>query len=329
MKRENVNYLAVGVFMLTMLIMFMIVIYRITGRTGPMDSYYVFLENVAGLNHGTAVFYEGFKVGQVEDITPDQSAGQTRYRLEITLPSGWQVPSDSVARALSSGLLSAVSIDIKEGESKTYLQGGDTLKGEQSTSLVNAFDQFGADFKDLSDKGVRPLLANVNQLVGDLSRLVDESGPATLGEVKALLAKLNNAAEGLQDVLNAKNRENAAAFLTNMRTTSEDTVSVAERARVAAERLATLTADLQSTKTRLDHILENADGFVTENRPHMEATFVSLRHSLNVVDKHIDTIAHNLENTSRNLNEFSRQIRQNPSLLLNSSPPKDQARVAR
>ena len=114
MKRENVNYLAVGVFVLTMLILFMVVLYRITGRGGPMDSYFVFLDNVAGLNQGTPVYYEGFKVGQVEDITPDRSTGQTRYRLEISLPSGWQIPADSVARAVSSGLLSAVTIDIQD-----------------------------------------------------------------------------------------------------------------------------------------------------------------------------------------------------------------------
>ena len=209
------------------------------------------------------------------------------------------------------------------------MEAGDTLKGEQSASLVNVLDQFGADFKGLSDEGIRPLLANINNLVTNVSGLIDESGTATMGDLRTLLSKLNSAAEGLQDVLNARNRDNAAAFLTNMRTASEDTVSIAEQARVAAKRLAVLASDLQGTRARLDHVLENADGFVTESRPHLEATFITLRHSLDVVDEHIDAVAHNLENTSRNLNEFSRQIRQNPSLLLNSTPPKDQTRTTR
>ena len=90
MKRENVNYFAVGIFVVAMLILFMVVLFQITGRAGPTDSYQVFLDNVAGLKRGTPVFYEGYQVGQVEQITPEREAGQTRYRLALTLPAGWQ-----------------------------------------------------------------------------------------------------------------------------------------------------------------------------------------------------------------------------------------------
>jgi phospholipid/cholesterol/gamma-HCH transport system substrate-binding protein len=329
MKRENVNYFAVGIFVVAMLIMFMAVLYQITGRAGPTDSYQVFLGNVTGLKRGTPVFYEGYQVGQVEQITPEREAGQTRYRLELTLPAGWQVPADSVARVVSTGLLSAVTVDIQEGESRQFLEPGDTLQGKQGVGMMSMLDGLGADFKDLSENGLKPLLANANELVTSVSRLVDEAGPGIAGGLRATLSRLNDSAGRLQDVLNAHNRDNIATFLANMRAASEDTVVVADQARSAAERLAVLAKDLQDTRARLDGVLGNADGLVSETRPRLRAAVVSLHHSLDAVAQHIDTVAYNLETTSRNLSEFSREIRQNPSLLLNSTPARDQVRTQR
>lgn len=327
MKRENINYFAVGIFVLVMLVLFMAVLYQMTGRAGPTDSYQVFLDNVAGLKRGTPVFYEGFQVGQVEQITPEREGGQTRYRLALSLPSGWQVPADSVARVVSSGLLSAVTIDIREGTSSQLLEPGDTLQGRQGGGLMSMFDGLGADFKDLSENGLRPLVAHADELVESVARLVHESGPGIAGDLQATVSRLNDSAERLQDILSAHNRKNVTRFLANMRAASEDAVVVADQARSAAERLAELAGDLQDTRARLDGVLGNADGLVSENRPHLKAAVVSLHHSLDAVTEHIGTVAYNLETTSRNLSEFSRQIRQNPSLLLNSRPARDQIRT--
>ena len=230
---------------------------------------------------------------------------------------------------MSSGLLSAVTIDIQEGESRQFLEPGDTLQGRQGVGMMSMLDGLGADLKDLSENGLQPLLTNANELVTSVSRLVEESGPGIAGELHATLSRLNDSAERLQDVLNAHNRENVATFLANMREASEDTVVVADQARSAAERLAVLARDLQDTRARLDGVLGNADGLVSENRPHLQAAVVSLHHSLDAVAQHIETVAYNLETTSRNLNEFSHQIRQNPSLLLNSTPARDQIRTQR
>ena len=52
-----------------------------------------------------------------------------------------------------------------------------------------------------------------------------------------------------------------------------------------------------------------------------------LRYLTDSVSRHIDAINRNLEGAARNLYEFSRQIRQNPGLLLGGTPPRDQARI--
>jgi len=115
MKRENINYFAVGVFVLSMLAMFFVVLYKITGRTGPTDEYYVVYSNVTGLKYGTPVLYEGYQIGQVEKIDPVHSGGATRYQISLSVIKDWKIPSDSIAHLVTSGLISAITIDIKEG----------------------------------------------------------------------------------------------------------------------------------------------------------------------------------------------------------------------
>ena len=80
-KRDNVNYLVVGVFVLIMLGTFFTLMYFVTGRTGPAEHYFVRYKNVSGLKFGTGVFYEGYRVGQIEKIIPVPSSTGMEYVL--------------------------------------------------------------------------------------------------------------------------------------------------------------------------------------------------------------------------------------------------------
>ena len=64
-----------------------------------------------------------------------------------------------------------------------------------------------------------------------------------------------------------------------------------------------------------------------ENREQINAAVTDLRYLTDSVSRHIDAINRNLEGAARNLYEFSRQIRQNPGLLLGGTPPRDQALI--
>ena len=61
--------------------------------------------NVTGLTYGAPVFYEGFRIGQVESIEPERREGKTHYKVELSVRRDWPIPVDSVAALASSGLL--------------------------------------------------------------------------------------------------------------------------------------------------------------------------------------------------------------------------------
>ena len=79
---------------------------------------------------------------------------------------------------------------------------------------------------------------------------------------------------------------------------------------------AQLTEGLGETRLQLDRVLATVDRLVTENEDQLAHTLADLHHSLEGVARHIDAIVSNLEVTTRNMNEFSRQVRQNPALIV-------------
>lgn len=315
MRRDTINYLTVGVFVLVLFVMLMGMLYQITGRTGPTDNYFVNYGNVDGIKYGTPVLYEGYQIGQVEEVAPMREGGGTQFELTLAVKEGWQIPDDSVAKVSKSGLLSAVAIDIQEGQSTTPMAPGSHLRGQEAFDIFSAVGDVAADFKSLSRDSIRPLLDNLNKqvdlLAADLRSITQGSlKPILDKQVTPLLDKLDDSADGLRNVLSQKNQEHIDVILGNLNTSSGD--------------LQTLIVEVGETRKAMDKLLADADRLVASNKGDIREIVTDLKKSLYAVSQHIDAVSHNLEGSSRNMQEFTRQIRENPGLLLRGSTPPEE-----
>lgn len=307
MKRETVNYTLVGLFVLAALAALIATLFAITGRGGSSTSYLVRYDNVTGLTYGAPVFFEGYRIGQVDGITPDHTGtGQgVTYVVDLAVQEGWPIPADSVARLASSGLLADVSIAIKEGKSPTVLEPGAYLKGEEATDVFAALNELAGEVTVLTRERIRPLVELLSTRVDSITHSIDEKTPALLDEAQALMQKLGRASESLDQLLGPENRENVAATLENIRNVS---------------------AELEGTQERLDAMLTDVQAIAAENRPTIRDAVLNLSQITAAISRRIDAIAHNLESSSRNLDEFSREIRKSPNRLL-FTPPADDVEV--
>ena len=309
MRRDTINYLVVGTFVIILFLLFMVVLYQITGRTGPTENYYVSYANVEGIKYGTPVLYEGYQVGQVDEVEPVREGGGTQFRITLAVAEGWQIPSDSIAAVAKSGLLASVAINIEEGTSPTPLAPESTIAGREATDLFSTVNEVAAELKSLSRESLRPLLDNLNSKVdllgGDLHSLAKDSlKPILDDQVKVILKKVDKTADQLNVLLGDRNVEHVNEILANLNSSSDN--------------LRQLLADLQTTRATLDKALTNIDGVVDDNDE-------DIRNTVRTISQHIEAVSHNLEASSRNMNEFSRQIRENPGLLLRNSPqPEDE-----
>jgi len=314
MQDSRINYIVVGAFVSAMVIALVVVISLLAGSSGATDKYYTVYSNVSGVKLGTQVFYEGYQIGQVDDVIPlEQGNNNLQFRVEMSVQEGWKIPEDSVARALVSGLLTAVAIDIKGGKSQMLLKPGATIRGMEPTNMFAALQDISSQFGDLSANSIKPLLDNLNKYVVAL-------GDSTLAHLPKAMADLEKIAASIQrtmsmietDVLKPANREHINNIIVNFDATSANLAAVSE--------------GLEETRQTLTQSINNVNKVIDDNAGNVSEAARDLRYTLDTIARYVDDISHNADATARNMAEFSRSLRDNPGLLLSGSAPADEAK---
>lgn len=338
MKSNKVNYLIVGGFVIAVIIGIVVSASMLAGRTGATDAYYADYENVAGIEFGTQVLYEGFPIGQVESVAPVRDKGRLKFRVDMTVKADWEIPDDSVAEVVSSGLLAAVTINIKAGNSTKNLAPGNQMQSRGAANIMASMSDLAQDVRELTESDIKPLLANLSRVAGSAGKLLDAEGAKLIDEIRNLMSsmaeqtpeiienvnkfseKLNLSADQLGKVLRP---ENIDAIDTILGELSSSTTNLSK-----------LSLEFVKTQETVDELLVKMDGItgrvgtlITDNQLDVDRSIVEMRHTVETVARHINAINQNLEGASRNMFEFSRQIRQNPGLLLGGTPPQDRAPV--
>jgi len=312
MQDSRINYVVVGAFVTAMIVALIVVISMLAGRGGATDSYFTVYDNVSGLKFGSQVFYEGYQIGQVENIEPiDRGNNQLQFKVDIEVQQGWKIPEDSLARAMVSGLLSAVAIDIRGGKSATLLKPGTEIRGLAPTNMFAALQDISAQFGDLSANSIKPLLENLNKYVVVLGDSTIAHLPKAMADLEKIAASVQRTVALIEtEVLKPQNRAHIDSMLGNFDTT--------------AANLAQVSAGLDETRKTLNDSMTKVNGVIDQNAGNVSEAARSLRYTLDTMSRYIDNIAQNTDAAARDMAEFSRSIRENPGLLLGGSPQKDQ-----
>jgi phospholipid/cholesterol/gamma-HCH transport system substrate-binding protein len=142
----------------------------------------------------------------------------------------------------------------------------------------------------------------------DMARRV----PKITDDIESVAAQLNAASIEINALLNPENRGRIEAFLSTLDE--------------SAGNFRNLSRDLGGTREKADGVLAAVETLITDNRLDIDKSVVDMRYVMESLARRIDSVNQNLEGTARNMYEFSRQIRQNPGLLLGSTPPEDQGK---
>ena len=314
MQDSRINYVVVGGFVTAMIVELIVVISLLAGSTGSVDNYFTVYDNVGGLKFGTAVYYEGYQIGQIEKIEPiDKGNNQLQFRVDLEVQEGWKIPEDSLARALTSGLLSGVAIDIRAGKSSTLLKPGAQIRGLAPSNMFAALQDISSQFGDLSANSIKPLLDNLNKYVVVLGDSVVGHLPAAMADLEKIAGSIQRTSALIEtDVLKPKNREHLDTMIENLDT--------------AAANLASVSGGLEETRKTLTESINKVNGVLDANAGNVNEAARDLRYTLDTIARYVDDISHNADATARNMAEFSRAIRENPGLLLGGSPQADQAK---
>jgi len=285
MKKDNINYSIVGMFVLAAILLLFFMLFRVTGMQSDTDSYFVVFKNVTGIKNGSAVTYGGYQIGHIEDIEPVFDDRKTNYKIQLKIKTKWRIPEDSQAEVIMPGVISDKQIEITEGESERVLQPGDVISSKESEDLM-------------------ALASTLSNEVGDLITGIS-------GNVSVLLTKLNKSADQISKILSDENRMHVDKMFKN---TAE-----------ATTHLVKLSKGFDRVNTQLDMVLTKSLSIVGDNDQDIRYSVIELRKTMDTVSENMHSILYNLDASSRNMNEFTRQIRDNPSAILGSKPPVDES----
>jgi len=300
MRDAQKNYLVVGTFLLVLIAALIVWLGVLSGGAASSEAYYMEFENVMGLKKGVQVFYEGYPVGQIEQIALKRAPETPGYRLDVNIKEGWGIPDDSRAVITQAGFLSAVVIDIQAGASTQMLSPGGRILSVGATNILATVSNVAGKLGELTETSIKPILDQILNGTGSLQMLTKDA-PVIIENLKTFTVQLNKSVEHVNGLLE-QNGGRVDTILGDF----ED----------ASGNAASLSAEVRQTGKRLDSLLASMNGLLAKNKGEIDHSVADLHHTLEVVASHVQEISYNLESTTRNLNEFTAEIRRNPGTLI-------------
>jgi phospholipid/cholesterol/gamma-HCH transport system substrate-binding protein len=324
MKSGKINYLIVGVFVITMVTALVVSIALLSGRTGPTDDYYAYYSNVTGVKFGTQVVYEGFPIGQVEQVIPQEKDGRMQFRVEFGITENWRIPDNSIVEIAAPGLLAAVTLSIKAGPSKTQLKPGAQVPSKERSDVFTVVSSVAGQFGDLMNTSIKPLLENVNNAVSTINKVIEQEGLSLFEDVRKVTNDLSELV-GLMTRRVPKIADNIEQFSARLNVAANEfqkLMTPETRAKIES-----VIGNLDTATASMNALVSDLAQMAVGDDSDLRKTLNETRYIVESVSRHIDAINQNMDGAARNMYEFTRQIRQNPGLLLGSQPPEDKSKT--
>jgi virulence factor Mce-like protein len=262
--------------------------------------------SLSGLEVGSPVKYSGIRVGRVDAIRIDpEDLGVVL--VEISLTGGTPVASDSQANLGSMGITGLKYIELTRGSNTAQTR----VPGDVIPAGKSALDSLSSQAGEIAEK-VDTALERLNAFVG----------PAMQNRVASVLERTDTLLETTEATI-AENRESLKTFSANLATASArfDDISL---------RLDTTLANAQPHLDRMFRDASRTTRHVRDSSGEVKGFLEDARKAIRSVDGLVSngdlTLRRSRENlidglrdlraAAENFKDFSRRVREDPSLLL-------------
>ena len=268
--------------------------------------------SVAGLQIGGAVLYRGIQIGRVEDIQIDRD-NINNIIVHIYVKAGTPIKADNEATMIFVGITGLKQIQLVGGtNSAAFLKPGDVIPTGK-TMFSNLADKAGVltDKIEIVIDNIIAMTAFENQekisnIIKNIDLIMQDSQQpivSTMAHIEDISAQLTTTTSILNDILENVSQLFEDGKVNNIVKNTETLTNQLVDAEVVNQ-INTLMTALNETVNRSNIMLNRVDALVQKNSPE------------------INDIIHELRETVENLNEFTRLLADDPSLLIRSSTRK-------
>ena len=247
----------------------------------------------SGIEVGSIVRYGGMEVGTIKEV---KIAEKDNSYIEFYIEIDGKVPvkEDSKVFITSIGIMGEYYIEISTGSANSEIvEAGSLLNSKDVTPLMMLTDTVDKLTEQLSET-----ISGVNKLLGTENH----------AQIHEILVNLNGLLENNQHSINSM-MENMNTLLVNVNKMGQTFDTLLEDNQ---ENIAGSIRQLEAT-------LEQSQLTVKE----FQGTIISVNHMLASQNGNYESIMEILNRTSRNLDEFTRTIKEQPWSLVRKSVPKE------
>jgi phospholipid/cholesterol/gamma-HCH transport system substrate-binding protein len=255
---SRANYAAIGLFVLVMLMTGLGFLYWLTNageRARQADLRVVFNGAVTGLNTGSAVLFNGIKIGEVAELSLDQEDPNTVIaiiRVDRTKP----IRTDTRAILSYQGLTGVANLQLEGGSRNAPLLLESVEEGGIATIQAEV-----SPFQDILESA-KNVLNRADSAMAAIDDFIKENGPAfnrTVNNVETFSKALAENADGIDEALNGI--AGAGEAIGRIADDLQGTAARAEEILNAVDpaKVATLVEDVTRSAERLDRVLERAE----------------------------------------------------------------------
>lgn len=255
---SRANYAAIGLFVLVMLMAGLGFLYWLTNageRARQAEIRVVFNEAVTGLNTGSAVLFNGIKIGEVADLSLDERDPNTVVaiiRVDRTTP----IRTDTRATLSYQGLTGVANLQLAGGSKNAPLL--IDAAGEEGIPTIQAEV---SPFQDILESA-RNVLTKADSAMTAIDEFVTENRPAVSQTV-------NNVRDFTRAL--ADNSDQVAGTLENVSSAAAALADIADEIQGSAERVEAILAAVEPAEVgaivdrlgqsaeRLDRVLARAE----------------------------------------------------------------------
>lgn len=271
--------------------------------------FYAKFDNVDGLQVSNPISINGLKVGQVDKIIPVTGKdGKLHFVVRLLIDKIYGFSKNSTAEIFEPGIMSGKEMRVNlVYDNAAFAKTGDTLKGTSQLSLMSNLSSQVGPVKDQ----LQSVLAKVDSTVAATNKLLDEQNRR---EIKALLISLNQTVASFKQT-----SDNTNKLISSNQKGIEDVVHNANET-------------MKSAKTAVDKYGNVAENIDTKQLNQTVERLAEVSSKLNQVVSGIqngegslgkltkdEQLYKNLSETSANLNNLVKDIKENPKRYINIS----------
>jgi len=304
---REANYLAVGSFVLLVLVMGVLFVYWYSDSREHHDyvRYEIYFDgSISGLSEGGPVRYLGVDVGRVQRIVIDPRAAN-RVQVVADIDATTPISPRTLAQLSLQGVTGVLYIDLRQ-ERET-----DNARRILAAVPSERYPVIRSEHSDLDQllSSLPALAAHLNELVDRGSEVLSDTNIQSLNHI---VGNLDKATAGLPS--SARELDNLLASVQASTQEARTLISEIHGPAVAATtELLAVVQKLRATSDNLERASGKLDDFISDNRGQLSG-FV--QQAL----PQVEALLRDSREAAQQIRELSSSLRENPSRLIYQAP---------